>query len=346
MREFLVPILALGLSGFCNAQQVTRIEPHDFGSLIDLYGPERSEVSWDFGFHRNRGRNVIEISGLAIDVWEGGLLSKSHQEKWKLKVVDPPYNWQQSNKTNKPFSELEQTTIDRWGDNQIPFVYTSTFSTEKENLKIIWLDWKNGRMEFEFGLVRCVLLFNETSYEYDDINKKHVVTHTGHLKSLLGIETRQTPENQLITVEYKPSDYSYILNVPYEMKGLKKAESKPWHQLLATMSREDQEAWTEFRTRWWKGDIHKNVDSDSKEWFNEKWLDSLRAKFPWMREAERSHRKLTPVEEQNYKEALAEQFCGFYSKFFEKSKISPEGRKAMLDLIKAEIFATPLNRAM
>ena len=51
------------------------------------------------------------------------------------------------------------------------------------------------------------------------------------------------------TIEYNIPKYTYTLSIPIEMIGMRPASEKAWDEMLATLTREDQKLWQEFRPK-------------------------------------------------------------------------------------------------
>ena len=165
------------------------------------------------GIHQKDGKvqNEVNLYGFGMDRWEDGKQVTSTWEKWELKCQDPCYTPMFADKG--VYCQLERIII--YTGSTLSQIDIQRYSTLEGNLKVTRADWKAGVLNFEFGNpmegspVQCELMYEQ-------------IGDAVHLRSFRGAAIKQSDiSGKMFTVEYRPAEYSYTLNVPVAMIGMK-----------------------------------------------------------------------------------------------------------------------------
>lgn len=156
-------------------------------------------------------QNEVNLYGFGMDRWENGKKVTSTWEKWELKCQDPCYTPMFQDKGI--YCQLERIIIYK-GAN-LSEIDIKRYSTLEGNLKITHADWQVGALDFEFGDVvdgnptHCELRYKQTP-------------EGTFLTSFRGAAIKRSDlSGNMFTVEYRPAEHSYTLNVPIAMTGMK-----------------------------------------------------------------------------------------------------------------------------
>ena len=172
-----------------------------------------------------------------IEQWEDGKLTTHRRQQWDLQCSYP------EPATNRPNTScsLKRVVIDEEltpGSGAI--IGTTKHDSSQGTLRLINTDWERGRLDFTIvysdgGTTEVMLrMKRKDNIFYLDSFKATAIT-----RGTLVL----TP---LTTIEYRIPKYTYTLNVPVLMRGLRPTGAKEWDAIVGTLSKEDQTAWEEF----------------------------------------------------------------------------------------------------
>ena len=172
-----------------------------------------------------------------IEQWEDGKLTTHRRQQWELhcSYPEPATNRQNTWCSLKRVVINEELTP---GSGAI--IGTTKHDSSDGTLRLINADWERGRLDFTIvysdrGTTEVMLgMKREGNIFYLDSFKATAITRGTFVL---------TP---LTTIEYRIPKYTYTLNVPVVMRGLKSTGAKEWDEMVATLSKEDQKAWEEF----------------------------------------------------------------------------------------------------
>jgi hypothetical protein len=203
--------------------------PTQLGQVIRS-GNEKLGIG--FAIDSEQGRSYSITFSTGLEPWEDGKKSNFRHEIWMILCNYPAIN------SNPPqtYCSLDRQIIDDWGKTIPPNIGSRQHYLSENTLQLGKVDWENG-------------ILNMTAI-YDDNSKTEIDIRFKNEKSVLYLESfralnvgRTVFTNSLSVIEYKIPKYTYILNIPLEMKGLYDAGLKNWDQLFNTLSESDQKKW-------------------------------------------------------------------------------------------------------
>lgn len=231
-----------------------------------------------------------------IEQWEDGKLTTHRRQQWDLHCSYP------EPATNRPntWCSLKRVVIDEeLTPRSGAIIGTTKHDSSDGTLRLIIADWESGRLDFTIvysdgGTTEVMLrMKREGNIFYLDSFKATAIT-----RGTIFL----TP---LTTIEYRIPKYTYTLNVPVVMRGLRSMGAKQWDEMVATLSKEDQKAWEEF----WA-----NISTRCKN------LDKIFDKEPL-----KTPRKLELL------------FAEELTKCFPNSNVSAAGQKKIMDSMKKSL---------
>jgi hypothetical protein len=172
---------------------------------------------------------------------------------------------------------------------------TREYYSSDGTLRLLNADWQRGRLDFtvvhsDKSTIEVMLRLKST----DNVIYLDSFKATGIARGLLS--------DTMTTIEYRIPKYTYMLNVPVQMRGLRSLEDKKWDDMFATLSRQDQYSWKKVQL-----ENCKDVDGDAV----------LRKKLPNYQGG-----KLTPDEERIIMDLVIDQ----WAKCLSNPGVSADGR--------------------
>lgn len=208
----------------------------------------------------------------------------------------------------------------------------NTYDSSEGTLKLIHVDWKNGEIDFSFVTPSLNPLHRITfkiSIRTGILDVETKDTKFRYLRSFQAFAMFITPSGDFRTIEKRIPPYTYTLNVPVTMFGLRSEDDKKWDDLLSSLSQQDQEAWENYQA---EGFVYKcRFFDDLFEERNTHRKDQIRETiFPGWKKRKAELQKggrLTADE----KSRLKEYVLGHLSKCLARSNISSEGQQKILE---------------
>lgn len=328
-----VVALVLGLFTLGLAQEASPnwiSYPEETGQSID-WGDGKGHMLAFTGTRKpdkqGKVQHELNLYNLGIDHWEDGKLVDDLWERWSLKLADPSFSPRITGKG--PHGTLERMIFSRsWGKDNTAAVDVRNYSTTDGDFKILRLDWKKCELDFQIVTmagdppIECEVRWTED-------NSRDSIIAFAYLNSFRGLVTIRTLINkQLVSIEYRPTEYSHVLNLPMEMKGMKTAGQKLWNELVRSLSVEDQMAWYELRQ-------HRNAWHIPTE---DEIIEAVRRKHPEVKVADLKSKK-EPTKEllEKLADASFELAQSNTLAFFANSKLSAAGQKTLTDFLKKDL---------
>jgi len=223
LKEFGITTLGISVLLFTGCHGRNRAEK----SRSEADGPWQSKAQSDIPFVKNglgpllafsgtrvrdgKVQNEVNLYGFGMDRWEDGKPVTSTWEKWELKCQDPCYT--PMFRDRGIYCQLERIII--YKGTNLSDIDIRHYSTIEGNLKVSHADWQAGALDFEFGdpldgnPVQCQLRYKQTP-------------DGTFLSSFRGAAIKRSDlSGKIFTVEYRPAEHSYTLNVPIAMAGMK-----------------------------------------------------------------------------------------------------------------------------
>ena len=282
---------------FCSAAQCEELGPY-------------------IGFFKGKGANAkYNLSfNFGIEQWEDGKKSTFRHQQWFLQCSYP------EPLSNRPetWCSLERIVIDHWekisgGD----VIGTHKHYFSDGTLKLLRVDWQRGELDFNIVLTdnSTIEVMLRMKYERGNI----------YLDSFKAIGiARGRLTDSMVPLEYKIPKYTYILNVPVEMTGLRSMDDKKWDDMIATLSKQDQISWEKF-----KATPDKKCKAFDK--FSEEALKKIISNYERRKpQLDKGDDDLTPEESGKFLDYFVEEFA----KCIANSGVSKDGQKKIVDYLK------------
>ena len=242
-----------------------------------------------------------------IEQWEDQKRSTHRYQQWTLSCS---YLESITNR-DQTYCSLERMVLDDHRPTS-PGVVVSTHnhSTLDGTLQILRADWNDGKLDFNFT--------------YTDGSTAEVLIRMKYRGDIIYLESfkalgvaRGIFSDSMVTIEYKIPEYTYILNVPIEMRGLKSEEDKKWDDMVKTLKKEDQQALD-------KLDKCKSMDTILSD------KERLNKIFPDYEKIDKGQKEPTLEEIKKINEMILEEF----SKCIADTGISKEGLTKVFNLLR------------
>jgi len=279
------------------------------------------ELGLYIGYFKGKGTNAEYnlTFNFGIEQWENEKLSTFRHQKWFL---DCSYPDPLTRKPNTSCS-LERTIIDNWGKTSPGVVIgTRNHNTLDGTLKLLDAQWQRGKLDFN------IVLDDNSTIEV--MLRMKLKDGSIYLDSFKAISiARGILSNSMSSIEYKIPKYTYILNVPFEMIGLRSMDAKKWDDMIASLSKQDQASWDKFKTT--SAQKCRALDKTTDEQVLKKIIPNYeRRKSELDKGAE-----LTPEE----KNKVADYFAEEFAKCLANSGISKNGQKKIVDSLKQSFMS-------
>lgn len=266
------------------------------------------------GYSKGKGANVEYhlTFNFGIEQWEEGKLSTFRYQQWLLQCAYPDPGTGQA----QTWCSLNRTVIDKWSEAMGGTVIsTHKHYSAEETLKLRRINWQRGELDFHIILTDGSTIEVMLRMKFKD--------NSIHLDSFKAIGiARGILTDTMVPLEYKIPRYTYTLNVPVEMIGLRSKKDKKWDDMIATLSKQDQESWKKFIAK-----------SDKECRAFDKFDDQLKKIIPNYEKRQSDIEKgagLTPEE----KNKLGNYFAEEFGKCIANSGVSKDGQKKILDFMR------------
>ena len=141
----------------------------------------------------------------------------------------------------------------------------------------------------------------------------------------IGIARGFSLSDTMTAIEYRIPKYTYTLNIPFEMRGLREEEAKKWDDMLTTLSKEDQKAWEKFRS-----EMPTKCKTLNKTFTDEETLKKIMPDYE-KRKPELDEGGPFTLEERTKLEGI---FVEEWAKCISKSSISKDGQSKISNEVK------------
>jgi hypothetical protein len=281
--------------GLCSVAQCK-----DHGTYVGFYKEKGVDTKYNLTFN------------FGIEQWENGKLTTHRKQQWILRCSYPD----PLEKKLETFCSLERVVIDDWGKLLSGAVITTHHHSSLEGtLRLLNVDWKRDQLDFTI-----VYTDNTTSEVMIRLKFKDGIIYLDSFKAF-GI-SRGVFSDSMEAIEYKIPKYTYIMNVPVEMRGLRSMDDKKWDDMSAALSKQDQAAWEKVavadKCQFWSSSL------DDELFLNKIIIDNKRKAKVKIGD------ELTPEENQR----LLQHFTDEFAKCLAKSGISAAGQKAIVDVVR------------
>lgn len=192
---------------------------------------------------------------VGVEQWENGQRTDHRYQVWRFDCSSGGLL------RSGHWCSIERLVIDDWGQTlPDPVVTAHEHSPSDSTLKINRLDWVAGVLDLSLVLddgetIETEIRFERNRNNYNLLSFKAYTIHRSTLD-----------KGELSTIEYRIPSYTYILNVPLEMKGMSDAGLEKWDSLFDSLSAADQQEWWNFvSTRNESDQEWKSIEKELRE---------------------------------------------------------------------------------
>jgi hypothetical protein len=210
--------------------------------------------------------------------------------------------------------------IDKWAEKLLDgaMVTTHKHYSSDGTLRLNTVDWQKGKLDFTI-----VFTDKDTAEAMLRFKAKNNMLCLDSFKAY-GI-AKGWFSDSMAAIEYRIPKYTYILNIPMAMRGLRSMDDKRWDEMFATLSKDDQAAWQKSKLG---SEKQCNLFDDKS------WEQIKRKAIPDYEKRKQKLDKeegLTPEEERKIWEMIVDEL---WTKCFMKFGISSDGQKKIVNIIK------------
>lgn len=185
--------------------------------------------------HVNAGKSPEYriMTELGIEQVERGKLTTHRYQVWWLSCSFPDSIGRESGTS----CSLERTVFDRYQDDYLKTVVSSrTHHTGDGTLRITLADWRQGSLHFSLihpdGTTTEVMLL----MKYQKVAGSTMI----YLTSFKAVGIGGVLSGTLEAIEYRIPKYTYTLNLPVVIRGMKSEEDKELDEMISSLSHQDR----------------------------------------------------------------------------------------------------------
>lgn len=276
--------------------------------------PRLEDLHRMIGHVTRAGYNIYSVFG--IEQWEDGKLATHRRQQWTIEcdysvAMNPP----------STSCTLTRVVID---EELTPgtgaMISTHRHYTSDGTLRLITADWEGGRLDFTI-----VNSDKSTTEAMLSMKIKSTLIFLDSFKAT-AITRGNFFDIPLTTIEYRMPKYTYTLNVPVLMRGLRPMGDKEWDEMFATLSKQDQNAWGEFKST--VAGTCKNLDNISDDELLKKTTSS---------ETRRLELKKGANPTTDEKSKMVNYIHAEFAQCFAQSKISAAGQRKIIELFTKDL---------
>ncbi|MDA1304862.1 MAG: hypothetical protein O2999_11285 [Nitrospirae bacterium] len=170
-----------------------------------------------------------------VEQWENDKRAEKMNERWLLQCVYPD----NLAKNVSTWCHLDRTKFMQFGDEV--FASSHDHYVSDGTLKLMDVDWERGILDLS------VVHKDKTTTEVKI--RMTIQNQSIYLDSFeaFAISRGLFPDSPMTVIEFRIPKYTYTLNVPIKMLGLRSEEDKKLEDMVASLSQQDQKAWEKFK---------------------------------------------------------------------------------------------------
>jgi len=285
--------------------------------LVLQVGPvlAQSELGALIGRISTDNRYSISMLGFGIEQFEGERRTTHRFQLWDISCHYPPYAWD-GQPPNETHCSVTRTVLDRSGEDSGfgTMIGQHSHYASDGTLKLTHVDWNAGELDLQLTLTdkTTIEVMLRVQYQDTDIYLKDF--------KAIGI-ARGMFSDTMEAIEYRIPEYSYTLDIPVQMKGLKSEDDRKLDEMLQSLTEEDRSIWEKMQREGAFPSDSVDIESRMKEL------------VPDYEDIEGGKRDFSPEELRMLGVVMLENF----EKGFEAQGFSEDGLKKILDLMKVQI---------
>jgi len=283
-------------------------------TLLFQVGPvlAQSELRTYVGSITEDKHYSISMLGFGIEQFEGGKRTTHRFQLWDLLCNYPPDPL--VGQPNETYCHVERTVLNRSGEDMGLGTYIGQYlhSTLDGSLKLTNVDWNEGELDFQLILVDRTTIEVKLRVGYQDTSI--------YLKDFKAIGiARGIVSDTMEAIEYRIPEYTYTLDIPVRMKGLKSESDKRQEEMLQSLSQQDRAIWEQLEDKTPPSSFLEGHDFDQR----------LRQIIPEYDAIKAGERELTPEEERKTEGLILAEI----RKWLERQGFSVEGLQKIFDFM-------------
>lgn len=252
-------------------------------------------------------------------------------ERWDIKIANPSYGYP----FKGTYCEIIRQRFSRgFGDEGETYVFVDNYYNVGSDKSVIIdrEDWEEGaiNLRVDWG--------TKGTWYYADGNQPLNIEirfkqaegsfPMAILKSLRVTSAVRdySGEKKLHLVEYKMVDYDQVVMMPIKLHGMKEAGMRKWDQMIATLSKEDQEAWEAMKSN------RKALEMSDYE--QKQLQEQITRKIPGNEDPKF---KPTPEQAKFIEDLILDSTKTKFKGFLEQGKLSSAAKTKMVDLLVSDM---------
>jgi len=251
-----------------------------------------------------------------IEQWEGGKRRDERYQQWHLKCESPAQG--------QPSCELQRTIYVMWSkDMGGAWVDFDRHSTADGTLHLVNGRWQEGTLDFDVSIGTVTKDVLHVAMRLD------VKDRFATLKSFKAMGVGRAgafslPDGNLEAVEFKIPEYTYTVNVPITLEGIRSEDDKRYDDMANGLSAEDRTAW------------HDGKCLATQKPSTRQLLKQLPPGLQKKAKAAKQESDLTPTENARVRQAAQGAFLQELDMCLRDDGMSEEGRQRVIKFVRAE----------
>ena len=177
-----------------------------------------------------------------LEQFEGEKRTTHRFQLWAFICEYPPHPMYGLS-SNETYCSVKRTILDRSLEDRgggIIIGQRSHYATDG-TLKFVYVDWEAGKLDLQLTLDDKTTIEVMLRLQYED--------NTIYLKDFkaIGIAKGRFSDT-MEAIEYRIPEYTYTLDIPVQMKGLKSEDDKKRDEMLQSLTEEDRLIWENMQT--------------------------------------------------------------------------------------------------
>ena len=286
--------------------------------LVFQVGPvlAQSELGPLLGTINEDNQYSISMLGFGIEQFEGGKRTTHRFQLWDLLCQYPPHPL--LGQPNETYCSVKRTVLDRSGEDRGfgTIIGQHSHRTADGTLTLTHVDWNAGELDLQLPLAdnTTIEVMLRVQHQNNSIYLKDF--------KAIGI-ARGMFSDTMEAIEYRIPEYSYTLDIPVQMKGLKSEDDRKLAEMLQSLTEKDRLTWANMQSEGASNIPSGSVDIKSK----------MMELIPDFEEIEAGRRDLSSEEIKMLGALMFEN----YEKFFGAQGFSEDGLKKILNFMKVQV---------
>ena len=307
------------------------LEPDDKGQLIDWGAGNNPRLAFSGRRVDKDGsvRHELNITDIGLQRFEDGVNYGYTWERWDLKIANPSYGY--------PFKgthcELTRNRFTKGVTDSDTYIFVDYYSNSDRSIIIDREDWDAGaiNLRVDWGMGKGSWYYTDGNLplnieiRFKQVDGLFTMSNLNSLRVTSAVRD-YSGEKKLHLVEYKILDYDQVVMMPVKLQGVKEAGMKKWNEMIATLSKEDQDAWEAMKSNRKALEMSDYEQKQLQEQITKKIPGNEDPKF-----------KPTPEQAKFLEDLILDSTKTKFKGFLEQGKLSSAAKTKMVDLLVADM---------